>query len=225
MRDQEELARIRAVYAERDQRPRRHPAVVAAYRMVNEDRMLRIHDLVDDVMPDQAPRILDVGCGGGYDLGVWRSFGWPPAKLAGVDLVPSRVAAARAANPGVDIRIGQGSTIPFGDQAFDVVTAVTVFSSILDPGLRRAVFGEMARVVRSGGLIVIHDFVVRNPRNHDVTAMPLEVLEGLGGPPTGSLRITPLLHAVALGAWVHPRIAGVAMRLAPRTHRLTWWVR
>jgi hypothetical protein len=83
----------------------------------------------------------------------------------------------------------------------------------------------MARVVRSGGLIVIHDFVVRNPRNHDVTAMPLEVLEGLGGPPTGSLRITPLLHAVALGAWVHPRIAGVAMRLAPRTHRLTWWVR
>lgn len=187
--------------------------------------MRRIHDLIDDLMTDRTPTVLDVGCGGGYDLRVWQSFGWPPAKLAGVDLVADRVGVARATNPGVDIRLGQGGSLPFGDSTFDVATAVTVFSSILDPAIRTAVFGEMARVVRSGGVIVIYDFVVRNPRNHDVIPMPLDVLERLGGPPTGSLRITPLLQAVALGAWVHPRMAGVMMRVAPSTHRLTWWVR
>jgi SAM-dependent methyltransferase len=223
--DGAEATRIRAVYADRDRRPLRHPAIVFAYRAVNEDRMRRMHRLVETLAPGRNPTILDVGCGGGYDLGVWHSLGWPLASLAGVDLVPARVEAARAANPGIDIRLGDGPTLPFADASFEIATAVTVFSSILDPTLRDALFAEMRRVVRPGGAIVIYDFVVRNPRNPAVTPIPLGLLTRLGGPPSGSLRMTPLVQAVALGGWLHPRLARAAMRVAPRTHRLTWWIR
>jgi SAM-dependent methyltransferase len=223
--DGAESARIRAVYADRDQRPSRHPAIVSAYRAVNEDRMRRMHHLVEGLEPGRKPTILDVGCGGGYDLGIWHSLGWPVTSLAGVDLVPARVDAARAANPGIDVRLSEGATLPFPDASFDVATAVTVFSSVLDPAVRAGIFAEMRRVVRPEGAILIYDFIVRNPRNPAVTPIPLKLLTELGGPPSGSLRLTPLLQAVALGAWLHPRIARVAMRVAPRTHRLTWWSR
>jgi SAM-dependent methyltransferase len=223
--DEREPARIRAMYADRDRRPERHPAIVSAYRMVNEDRMRRMHDLVGRLIPGRTPTILDVGCGGGYDLGIWRSLGWPTTDLAGVDLVEARVEAARQANPDVDIRLGDGAHIPFADATFDVATAVTVFSSIRDPALRATVFAEMRRVVRPGGAILVYDFVVRNPRNPAVISMPLSRLERLGAPPTGSVRMTPLLQAVAIGAWLHPRVARLAMPVAPPTHRLSWWIR
>jgi SAM-dependent methyltransferase len=223
--DAAEAARIRAVYADRDHRPARHPAIVSAYRAVNQDRMQRMHQLIETLMPGQKPAILDVGCGGGYDLGVWHSLGWPTTSLAGVDLVPARVEAARAANPGIDVRLSEGATIPFADASFDIATAVTVFSSVRDPAVRAGIFAEMRRVVRPGGAIVIYDFVVRNPRNAAVIPVPLKLLAELGGPPSGSLRLTPLLQAVALGGWLHPRIARMVARVAPRTHRLTWWTR
>jgi SAM-dependent methyltransferase len=223
--DEAETARIRAVYADRDHRPVRHRAIVSAYRAVNEDRMRRMLRLVETLAPGRKPTILDVGCGGGYDLGVWQSLGWPVTSLAGVDLVPARVDAARAANPGVDVRLGDGPTLPFADASFQIATAVTVLSSILDPALQAAVLAEMRRVVRPGGAIVVYDFVVRNPRNPAVMPIKLGLLKRLGGPPNGSIRLTPLLQAVALGAWLHPRIARVTMRVAPRTHRLTWWLR
>lgn len=186
--------------------------------------MNRMRALVDELAGRQAA-ILDVGCGGGYDLSRWRAFGWPEARLAGVDLVEQRVELARAEAPGVDIRLGQGATLPFDDAAFDVATAVTVFSSILDASQRISLFQEMMRVVRPSGFVLVYDFVVRNPRNASVIAMPLRRLKEIGGPWAGSMPLTPLLHAVAVGALVHPTLARVAVRLAPRTHRLTWWRR
>lgn len=51
----------------------------------------------------------------------------------------------------------------------------------------------------------------------------LERLTAQGRPPTRSRRLSPLLQAVAVGAAIHPRLADLAMRLAPPTHRLTYW--
>jgi len=53
--------------------------------------------------------------------------------------------------------------------------------------------------------------------------MPLQRLTELGRPPDWSMRLSPVLQAVAVGAAVHPRLADLAMRLAPRTHRLSGW--
>jgi ubiquinone/menaquinone biosynthesis C-methylase UbiE len=140
-----------------------------------------------------------------------------------VDLIPARLAAARVACPNVDFRLSDGSHIPFEDGSMDVATAVTVFSSILDLGVRRALFADMERVVRPGGLILIYDFVIRKPTNRSVIGMPLRRLAELGRPPNGSVRLSPLLQAVAVAGAIHPHLADWSMQRAPRTHRLSYW--
>lgn len=218
-----EVDRIRAVYRERDRsRPRARP-IGEAYRRLNAQRLAAMRTLLDGLFPGQSLRLIDVGCGGGYDLSRWLAAGWPADRLAGVDVVPTRLDAARAACPGVDLRLSSDGTIPHPDASFDVATAVTVFSSILDPTMRRTLFAEMRRVVRPGGVVVVYDFVVRKPTNPNVLAMDRRRLEELGAPPTGSKRLSPLLQLVAAGAAVHPRLADLAMRITPPTHRLTYW--
>ena len=81
----------------------------------------------------------------------------------------------------------------------------------------------MERVVRPGGLILIYDFVIRKPMNPDVIGMPLRRLAELGRPPDGSMRLSPLLQAVALARAIHPQLADWTMQHAPRTHRLSYW--
>ena len=218
-----ESARIRGLYAARDRKRQPHRAFVEAYRRLNVERRALTEHLLRNVAPPPHGRLIDVGCGAGLDLAAWVEAGWLPARIAGVDLSTERIDRARLAAPGVDIRLGSGATLPFDDQAFDAATAVTVFSSTLDAAVRSALFGEMVRIVRPGGLVVVYDFVVRKPTNPHVRAMPLRRLAELGRPPDGSRRLSPLLHAVAAGAFVHPSVADLAWRLAPRTHRLSWW--
>ena len=218
-----EVRRIRAAYDVRDGRPARHPAIAEAYRLVNADRLARMRSTIERVAGDR-PRILDVGCGGGFDLAYWLSLGWPPERLAGVDLVERRIAAAADRCPGVDLRLTSGSELPFEADSFDVATAVTVFSSVLDPAVRRRLFAEMRRVARPGGSILVYDFVIRNPRNPDIVAMTRRRLLDMGGPPLESVRMTPVIHLVALASRFGPRATDVAMRFAPRTHRLSRWL-
>src|SRR5574340_558930 len=183
-----------------------------------------MHALLRRYAPPPAGRLLDVGCGTGSDLARWLASGWQPDRIAGVDVVESRAAAARSACPGVDVRLGAGSSLPFEAGAFDAATAVTVFSSILDPGLRRRLFEAMCRVVRVGGVVLIYDFVVAKPTNRSTVGMTLGALTSLAGRPPGHTeRLSPLLHLVAAGAAIRPRAADLAMRLAPRTHRLSVW--
>ena len=165
-----EVDRIRRVYARRDSARARPGAVVAAYRLVNEDRHARMRALVRQ-LGLWGETLLDVGCGVGWDLEQWATHGWPAVRLTGVDLVEERVVRARERVPEANVQVVGGDTLPFVDGSFAVTTAVTVFSSILDPGVRRRLFGEMTRVTRPGGLVLVYDFVVRNPRNHDVLAM------------------------------------------------------
>jgi SAM-dependent methyltransferase len=220
--DSTETERIRAAYGERDRRAARHPAIAEAYRLVNIERREQMQRVITDAVGD-APRLLDVGCGTGTDLANWLERGWPADRLAGVDLVEDRIAVARARCPGVDLRVTAGAQLPFESRTFDVATAVTVFSSILDASLRRQLFGEMRRVVRNDGIVLVYDFVVRNPRNHDVIAMSGRRLADLGEPPDASIAITPLIQAVAAASLFGPRSAAVAMRTMPRTHRLWRW--
>jgi SAM-dependent methyltransferase len=218
-----EIDRIRAVYAERDARPARHSAIAEAYRLINVDRRAKMRSMIERVT-DGDRRVLDVGCGSGLDLGHWLALGWPADRLAGVDVVAQRLSLAREACPGVDLQETNGTDLPYAADTFDVATAVTVFSSILDPLIRGRLFDEMRRVVRPGGSIVVYDFVIRNPRNPDVVAMTARRLRALGGRPIESVRITPLLPLVAAASRLGGRASRVAMATAPRTHRLSRWV-
>jgi SAM-dependent methyltransferase len=94
-------------------------------------------------------RALDVGCGPGALTGVLvERLG--AAAVAAVDPSEPFVSAARARNPGVDVRLATAESLPFPDAGFDAALAQLVVHFMSDPdaGLR-----EMARVTRPGGVV------------------------------------------------------------------------
>lgn len=137
-------------------------------------RQLRERALLDllrsaGMLPLAGRRILDVGCGAGQWLVDFETWGADRSALAGIDLLPDRIDAARVRlTPGADIRSGDASTLPWASGSFDIVLQSMLFSSVLDRGMRLAVAREMARVLADDGAIVWHDFFADNPRNRAV---------------------------------------------------------
>jgi SAM-dependent methyltransferase len=61
---------------------------------------------------------------------------------------------ALAEDSGVDFRVGDGRALPFADASFDHATSISVLEHIEDRGDVEAL-GELARVVRSGGRVLV----------------------------------------------------------------------
>ena len=124
-------------------------------------------------------QILDVGCGDGNMLRQFVQWGGQPENLAGIKLRPEPVRQAQHLNPNVDIRCGDASKLPWPDASFDLVCQHTVFTSILDDGMRQRVATEMARVLRPGGGILWYDFTYNNPSNPDVKKVGAKAIQAL----------------------------------------------
>jgi ubiquinone/menaquinone biosynthesis C-methylase UbiE len=136
-------------------------------------------------------RILDVGCGTGQWLVDFETWGASRGNLAGIDLLPERVAASCArlaplrnddgtiVAAGADIREGNAAELPWRDREFDLVFHSMMFSSILDASMRREVALEMIRVLAPGGIILWYDFFVDNPRNPNVRGVGADEVHAL----------------------------------------------
>jgi len=105
-------------------------------------------------------RVLDVACGTGHFL---RMLGaaLPEARLFGLDLSPHYIARARETLPrelDVSLVCDNAEKMPFLDGSFDAATSVFLLHEV--PGdVRARVLGEMTRVVRPGGLVVVADSI------------------------------------------------------------------
>jgi ubiquinone/menaquinone biosynthesis C-methylase UbiE len=113
-----------------------------------------------------APRVLDIGCGGGWWLGLLQMRGVPPNRLHGVDLIAARVTQAGECIPGADIRVADARQLPYADGSFDVVLLLTTLSSMADRSAIRSALTEARRVLAPGGRLIAWDVRVPNPRNH-----------------------------------------------------------
>jgi ubiquinone/menaquinone biosynthesis C-methylase UbiE len=105
-------------------------------------------------------RVLDVGCGIGGPARCFASErGW---KIEGVDLTAEyvEVATALSRRVGVDASFRQASAaaLPFGDASFDGAYMLHVGMNIPD---KQAVFAEVRRVLKSGGLFAIYDAMLQ----------------------------------------------------------------
>jgi malonyl-CoA O-methyltransferase len=110
-------------------------------------------------LPDlSGARVGDIGCGTGrYALDLARRG---PAAVAGIDLAPEMLQAARrkARHAGIDVRWEQGDltgTLPVAGGAFDAAVCALVLSFLPDV---RPAFTEMARVLRPGGALIVSDY-------------------------------------------------------------------
>ncbi len=93
--------------------------------------------------------VLDVGCNHGYGT---RVISEGARSIVGVDVSPTSIAEARRRHPHLRFEQVDGSTLPFEDASFDLVTSFQVIEHVADvpPFL-----SEIDRVLRPGGRAVL----------------------------------------------------------------------
>lgn len=104
-------------------------------------------------------QVLDVGCGLGtdaFDLGVRVG---PSGHVTGVDFSESLIGEAIRRSAGLDLpvtfEVGDAQALRFPDHSFDCVRTERMLMHVPDPELA---LSEMARVLRPGGRMSVHDF-------------------------------------------------------------------
>ena len=102
--------------------------------------------------------VLDVGCGmGGPGRFLADRYG---CTVTGIDLLPLRVECAEELTKRTGLaehityRVASATDLPFEDGAFAQVWMLDVGIHVRD---KAALFAELARVLRPGGLLVMHD--------------------------------------------------------------------
>jgi SAM-dependent methyltransferase len=103
-------------------------------------------------------RALDVGCGIGALHPLARNL---LPNLSGCDISGESIARARGDNPQVDYRTYRAPKLPYEDNTFDLAFAICVVHHV-PPANWLSFVGEMTRVVRRGGAVVI---IEHNPLN------------------------------------------------------------
>ncbi len=167
-------------------------------------------------------RILDVGCGtGGFLLDLLR-YGARADYLAGIDLVPERIALARARLSQADLRCASAEALPYADGTFNLVCQTGVLTTVLDPMVRQSIAAEMVRVTQPDGLILWYDLRRNSPGNHGVRAIGRAELGTLF--PGCTIEARSIILAAPLARLIVPRswlLAELLERLPPlRTHLL-----
>jgi ubiquinone/menaquinone biosynthesis C-methylase UbiE len=179
----DEVERIRHAYAERARRGAddRYGLDDPANRFLFERRERALLDLLagHEIASLDGTRVLDIGCGSGELLCDLVRLGARPGLLAGIDLLPDRIAAARQRiGPEAQLSVASAGDLPYPATWFDVALLFTVLSSILDVQLRRRVAAEAMRVLQPGAVLVIYDFTW-NPLNPDVRGVTARELRSL----------------------------------------------
>ncbi|MGH3287233.1 MAG: class I SAM-dependent methyltransferase [Streptosporangiaceae bacterium] len=102
--------------------------------------------------------VLDVGCSGGYLARKLAAAAGPGGRVTGVD--PSQAAIGdtrRYVGPAMTFTAGTAQDLALPDASFDVVTCTLAMHDV-PARRRRDALGEMYRVTRPGGRMLIADF-------------------------------------------------------------------
>jgi SAM-dependent methyltransferase len=108
-----------------------------------------------ELLPPPGRRTLDLGCGEGRLSRDLKALGH---EVVAVDLSPTMVAAAKEADPELDVYLADAADLPFDAESFDLAVA---FMSLQDVNHLEGAVAEAARVLEPGGcfcLAVVHPF-------------------------------------------------------------------
>ncbi|MCJ2071146.1 class I SAM-dependent methyltransferase [Methylobacterium sp. J-030] len=132
------------------------------------DRRTRVlAEALAGLLPRDAT-VLDVGCGDGTIAGLCRAIR-PDIHIEGIDVLVR-------ANTIIPVRPFDGTTLPFPDRSWDVVTFIDVLHHTEDPS---QLLREAARVARQA--VIIKDHRSENRFDH----LTLALMDWIGNAPHG----------------------------------------
>jgi ubiquinone/menaquinone biosynthesis C-methylase UbiE len=165
--------------------------------------------------------ILDMGCGSGWWLDVFRAQGVDAARLHGIDAIDERIEIAREVLPESDLQVGDIRRVPYADEYFSVVLIVSVLSDLRTQADVEVTLREAVRVLARGGILLCYEPRLPNPFNREVRRISKRMLDrGLGPDWRGSaLTVLPPL-SYRLGP-LAPRLYPLLAKIPPLlSHRL-----
>jgi SAM-dependent methyltransferase len=142
--------RLRDVYEQRAELQYGRPVPLPDRRI--DRKFERVWELLDAHLPCDS--FLDAGCGDGRHLAAIAAAGYRPARVVGIDISERILETARATAAELEPELLRGNVeaLPVEDGAFDLVLCTQVIEHLIDV---EAGMGELARVIRPGGTLIL----------------------------------------------------------------------
>jgi SAM-dependent methyltransferase len=129
-------------------------------------------DLADRLPIEPGQHILDIGCAvGGPARYMAERFG---CRVSGIDITPGFIEAGEELNrltgmvDRVDLRVGDGATLPYENSLFDGAYTQHVTMNVAD---RAAFFAEAFRVIKPGGFFALSEHGI-GPKGDAIYPLP-----------------------------------------------------
>jgi ubiquinone/menaquinone biosynthesis C-methylase UbiE len=127
--------------------------------------------ILDLVSPHAGERVLDIGCGTGVYLQIFRDK-W--CLVTGIDCSEEMLKTSRSQlGPDAELNLGNAENIPYSDDEFDVVTIINALETAANP---QKVIAEAIRVSRGRvfiGFLNRHSFAGTRQRLKEIFGFPL----------------------------------------------------
>ncbi|MBP9732525.1 MAG: class I SAM-dependent methyltransferase, partial [Candidatus Magasanikbacteria bacterium] len=101
--------------------------------------------------------VLDIGCGNGRVYQLCENL---QVAYTGIDQSEELIAIAREKYPAVHFDVGEMTKLPYEDASFSVIICVATFNHLPDRASRLKSLGEMKRVLKPGGIILMTNWNV-----------------------------------------------------------------